>query len=492
MFKWTDEPVKLREIVQYTIEKLRENEVEYRELVENANSIIMKVDTLGNITFFNNFAQKFFGYSEEEIIGKNAIGTIIPQKDTSGNDLELMARDMLQNPEIYIGNEYENSCHNGELIWVSWRNKALVDDRGKFTGLLCIGNDISDRKRAEIALQRANEELEIRVEERTADLRQALEQLQTEIVERQEAEEELRESEAREREKSQQLEKTLVQLRSTQTQLIQTEKMSSLGQLVAGIAHEINNPVNFIHGNIKYVDDYVQNLLGLVELYQQEYPQPSGEISNRIEEIELDFLIEDLAKILSSMKVGTERIRSIVLSLRNFSRLDESDMKPVDIHEGIESTLLILQNRFKGKNNYPDIQLVKEFGNLPLVECYACQLNQVFMNVITNAIDAIEQKFQNLSVEEIKVNPGRIIISTKVSDRDTAIIKITDNGPGMPEAVKNQIFNPFFTTKEVGKGTGLGMSISYQIVVEQHKGQINCISEIGQGTTFIIEIPIKN
>ncbi|MDF0553666.1 PAS domain S-box protein [Kamptonema sp. UHCC 0994] len=1006
VFKWTREPVKLREIVQETTGKLRESEVKYRELVENANSIIVKVDAVGKITFFNDFAQKFFGYSEEEIIGKNAIGTIIPHTDSAGNDLAAMGEDILRQPEKYICNEHENIRKNGESVWISWRNKALVDDKGCFKGILAIGNDISrrkqaekaqkesytllqaviesvpdpiyvrdlqgryvlansatieafdrqpeevignsdselispeiaqefleidrqiiatgksltysqdfalsgeirsflttksvyrdsegnalgvigisrditERKQAEIALQRANEELEIRVGKRTENLNQALKQLQTQIAERQQTEEELRkseerwqlalkgandgiwdwnpknnelflsarckemlgfedreiendlnawyslihpddldrvinagqdnlegktsyfiaeyrirckdgsykwilgrgkalrneeeipvrmvgsiaditdrkvaeealreseskfqnlsanvpgmlyqfllradgsgsypyispacseifeiepetvkqnitlihdlihpderqnydrlvaraaqtmqpwdwqgrfvlpsgkikwiqsisqpedlgngdsiwhglitdisdrklaeealrqseerwqlalkgnsdgiwdwniktnelftsarskeivgyedheignqldewtgivhpedinlvidamqdhlnqktpyyvtehrhrckdgsykwilgrgkalwdeegkpvrvvgshtdisdrkqaeealrQSEAREREKSQQLEKTLVQLRSTQAQLIQTEKMSSLGQLVAGIAHEINNPVNFIHGNITYVNGYVEELLGLLELYQQEYPLPSGEIRDRIEEIELEFLTEDLAKTLSSMKVGTERIRSIVLSLRNFSRLDESDMKQVDIHEGIESTLLILQNRFKCKNNCPDIQLVKQFGALLLVECYAGQLNQVFMNVIANAIDAIEQRFKGQSVEEIEANPGRICICTKVRDRDTAIIEISDNGSGMPEAVKTQIFNPFFTTKEVGKGTGLGMSISYQIVVEQHKGKLDCISKVGQGTTFIIEIPIKN
>ena len=492
VFKWTIEPFKLREIVEETIAKLQKSQIQYRELVENANSIILKLDPLGNITFFNEFAQKFFGYSQEEIIGKSVIGKIIPPTDNDKIDWEIIAKNILKNPELYLGNEHQNIRRNGGLVWVSWRNKALVDDQGNLTGFLCIGNDISDRKQAEIALQKAKEELEIRVEERTADLSQALKDLQTEIAEREEAEEELRQSEAREREKSHQLENTLVQLRSTQAQLIQTEKMSSLGQLVAGIAHEINNPVNFIHGNLNYINDYVQNLLGLVELYQQEYPELNPKIYDRIEEIELEFLTEDLAKILSSMNVGTDRIRSIVLSLRNFSRLDESDMKPVDIHEGIESTLLILQNRFKCKNNYPDIQLIKQFGNLPLVECYAGQLNQVFVNVIANGIDAIEQKFKDLSIEEIKANPGLMIVTTKRSDRDTAIIEITDNGSGMPESVKSHIFNPFFTTKEVGKGTGLGMSISYQIVVEQHKGRLDCISEIGQGTTFIIEIPIKS
>jgi two-component system NtrC family sensor kinase len=492
VFNWRSEPLKLEAIVQKTTKKLLESELQYRELVENANSIIIKLDAVGKVNFFNEFAQNFFGYTQEEIVGKSAIGRIISTTDNDRYDWEIMARDILQNSQLYMSNEKQNIRRSGELVWVYWRNKALVDDQGKLAGILCVGNDISDRKQAEFALQKANEDLEIRVEERTADLKQALEKLQTEITEREATEEELRQSEAREREKSQQLERTLTQLQSTQAQLIQTEKMSSLGQLVAGIAHEINNPVNFIHGNINYVDDYVQNLLEILQLYQQEYPQPTGEIPALIEAIELDFLTEDLAKILSSMKLGTQRIRSIVLSLRNFSRLDEYEMKPVDIHEGIESTLLILHNRFKRKNNFPDIRLVKQFGDLPLVECYAGQLNQVFMNVITNGIDAIEQKFQPLSLEEIKVNPGQIMIATKVKDHTLVIIEISDNGSGMSAAVKSQIFNPFFTTKEVGKGTGLGMSISYQIVVEQHQGKFDCISEIDQGTTFMIQIPIKS
>jgi PAS domain S-box-containing protein len=310
------------------------------------------------------------------------------------------------------------------------------------------------------------------------------------ITTRKQAEEALRQSEVRERERAQQLEQALVELRSTQTQLVQTEKMSSLGQLVAGIAHEINNPVNFIHGNITYLNQYTKQLLDLVTLYEQEYPEPNSKILDRIEEIDLDFLSEDLTKILGSMQVGTERIRQIVLSLRNFSRLDESDMKPVDLHAGIESTLLILQHRLKAKDAWPVIQVVKNFGKLPLVECYPSQLNQVFMNIIVNGIDAIEERYHKLSVAEAEKNPGQITISTMMTTYKMAIVEISDNGTGIPEALRSRIFNPFFTTKEVGKGTGLGMSISHSIVVEKHKGKIECISEIGRGTTFQIQIPI--
>ena len=310
------------------------------------------------------------------------------------------------------------------------------------------------------------------------------------ITTRKQAEEALRQSEAREREKARDLESALLELRSTQTQLIQTEKMSSLGQLVAGIAHEINNPVNFIHANIDYLNQYTKQLLDLVTLYEQEYPEHNAKIVDRIQEIDLDFMAEDLIKLVGSMQVGTERIRKIVLSLRNFSRLDESAMKPVDIHAGIDSTLLILQHRLKSRDSHREIEVIKEFGKLPPVECYASQLNQVFMNIIANGIDAIEERYQKLSVGEAEKNPGRIAICTGVTAQNTVMVEISDNGTGIPERIVDRIFNPFFTTKAVGKGTGLGMSIAHSIVVEKHKGKIECISEMGRGTTFQIEIPI--
>ncbi|MEG4572673.1 PAS domain S-box protein [Microcoleus sp. N3A4] len=310
------------------------------------------------------------------------------------------------------------------------------------------------------------------------------------ITTRKQAEEALRQSEGREREKARDLESALLELQSTQTQLIQTEKMSSLGQLVAGIAHEVNNPVNFIHANIDYLKQYTQQLLDLVTLYEHEYPEPNSKIVARIQEIDLGFMAEDLTKLVGSMQVGTDRIRQIVLSLRNFSRLDESAMKPVDIHAGIDSTLLILQHRLKSRDSRPEIEIIKEFGKLPPVECYASQLNQVFMNIIANGIDAIEERYQKLSVPRSQIEKGRIAICTGVTAQKTAMVEISDNGTGIPEAIVDRIFNPFFTTKAVGKGTGLGMSIAHSIVVEKHKGKIECISSIGCGTTFRIQIPI--
>ncbi|XWK86778.1 MAG: GAF domain-containing protein [Phormidium sp.] len=295
--------------------------------------------------------------------------------------------------------------------------------------------------------------------------------------------------------KAKQLEQVLLDLQKTQAQLIQTEKMSSLGQLVAGVAHEINNPVNFIFGNLTYASDYCHDLLELLELYIKHYPQPHPEIEEKTEEIDVEFLANDLPKLLNSMKVGADRIRQLVLSLRNFSRLDESDIKPVDIHEGIDSTLMILQHRLKPKAGHSGIQIIKNYDNLPLVECYAGQLNQVFMNLLSNAIDALEAKSRTQEetepINSENSDQPKIEISTKIRQNNLVKIKISDNALGIPPHVKSRIFDPFFTTKEPGKGTGLGLAISYQIIVQKHSGKLKCSSQPGVGTEFSIEIPIK-
>lgn len=290
-------------------------------------------------------------------------------------------------------------------------------------------------------------------------------------------------------ERTKKLATTLKELQYTQAQLIQKEKMSSLGQLVAGIAHEINNPVNFIHGNLEYTKDYVLNLLQLVELYQEEYPNPTEVIVQEIENVEFEFIKEDLPNILSSMQTGSERIREIVKSLRTFSRLDEADYKKIDIHENLESTLMILQGRLNTKPQYNKIEVIRNYDELPLVECYAGQLNQVFMNLIVNAIDALEEQLYKIEDNPF-LNPT-ISISTKLLNCERIAIHIADNGLGMTEKVREQIFNPFFTTKPVGKGTGLGLAISYQIVVDKHHGELNCFSTPGEGAEFVIEIPVK-
>ncbi|MBD1833068.1 GAF domain-containing protein [Cyanobacteria bacterium FACHB-472] len=287
------------------------------------------------------------------------------------------------------------------------------------------------------------------------------------------------------------LNQTLAKLNHTQLQLVQSEKMSSLGQMVAGIAHEINNPVNFIYGNLTHASSYIQDLLELIQLYQEQYPQPTPQIQDKAEDMDLEFLKEDLSKLLASMQVGAQRIRDIVQSLRVFSRLDESEVKDVDIHQGIDSTLMLLQNRLKAKPEHPAIEVVKEYGQLPKIECHAGQLNQVFMNLLTNAIDAIEEFNAKRSYKDRQANPGRITIRTQVLTSKRIAIRIADNGTGIAEDIQQRLFDPFFTTKTVGKGTGMGLAMSYQIVTETHRGQLRCISAPGRGAEFAIEIPIQ-
>jgi len=277
--------------------------------------------------------------------------------------------------------------------------------------------------------------------------------------------------------------KSLRELKQAQSRLVQSEKMSSLGQLVAGVAHEINNPISFIYGNMLHVEQYCQTLVSMVQLYQQAYPHATPAIQQRAEELELDFVCDDVAKLTSSMRSGTERVSELVLSLRNFSRLDESERKTVDIHEGINSTLSMLRHRLEGSKETSSISVVLDFGELPNVECCPSQLNQVIMNLMTNAIDAVE-------TAQSEQRPTISIRTDAVSD-EWVEIAIADNGPGISETDKAHLFDPFFTTKPVGKGTGLGLSISHQIITEEHGGQIDYHSHAGEGTEFTIKIPVK-
>lgn len=280
-------------------------------------------------------------------------------------------------------------------------------------------------------------------------------------------------------------------LQQMQIQLIQGEKMSGLGQMAAGIAHEINNPVNFIYGNLSHAKDYIEDVMRLLNLYEKEYPAPSPCIQAEQDAIDLDFLRDDLLKLFNSMTLGAQRIHQIVKSMRIFSRVDEMDAKAVNIHEGIDSTLMILHHRLKAGPEHAAIEVIREYDQLPMIECYAGQLNQVFMNLLSNAIDALEEDNQQRPPEGSSKQPSRIQISTEVVGNDWITIRIADNGPGISENVRARLFDPFFTTKPVGKGTGLGLSISYEIVVEKHGGKLYCQSAPGQGSEFVIEIPMQ-
>ncbi|MBO0350515.1 response regulator [Phormidium pseudopriestleyi FRX01] len=282
------------------------------------------------------------------------------------------------------------------------------------------------------------------------------------------------------------LSKTLKDLQRAQSQLIQSEKMSSIGQLVAGVAHEINNPVTFIYSNLTHLQEYTQDLIDLVHLYQKEVNQPSIAIQTKLEFIDFNFILQDLPKIIGSMQNGSDRIRKIVLSLQEFTHFERSGLQCIQINEALENTLLILGHRLQSNETHQQIQVITNYGKLPAIESYAAQINQAFLQIINNAIDAIER-----AIVYSDSHPGCVTIHTESLSENRICIRIADNGPGIPESIKSQIFDPFFSTKPVGSGTGLGLLMVYQIVVQQHQGTIECISHPQQGTEFKIELPIR-
>ncbi|MEA5580842.1 PAS domain S-box protein [Nodularia harveyana UHCC-0300] len=406
-------------------------------LVENCSDLIGCASLEGRCLFVNEAGLKLVGVDTLELAqGFNIVDYLIPE---DREDMEQRIIPIVMEYGLWQGEYRLRHFQTGETIPAEF-NLFLVksSDTGEPLCLASVTRDIRERKQAEIKLQQQTQDLE----------------------------------------------KTLYQLQRTQSQLIHSEKMSSLGNMVAGIAHEINNPVNFIHGNLIPAHEYTQSLLRLVELYQLYFPNPPEEIEVEIVNIDLKFIKEDIIKLVKSMQVGTQRIREIVLSLRNFSRLDEADFKQVNIHEGLDSTLMILYNRLKGQPNHPEILVIKEYDNLPNIECYPGQLNQVFMNILSNAIDAVEAGFIG--------EQGEIHIITELVNQNMIAIRIADNGGGIKPNVIPKVFDPFFTTKDVGKGTGLGLSISYQIIVDKHKGNLSCNSISGEGTEFVIEIPIRH
>ncbi|MCU0550882.1 MAG: ATP-binding protein [Leptolyngbya sp. Prado105] len=317
--------------------------------------------------------------------------------------------------------------------------------------------------------------------EKTNDLKEAL--LRKAILDLQASRSTIQQNHETLRQQASKLEQALLNLKLTQTQLIQSEKMSSLGQLVAGVAHEINNPINFIYGNLRHAQQYAETLVRVIQAYQKDSIE---EINALMEEVDLPFVLEDFSSVLRSMTSGAERIEEIVSLLRTFSRLDEAELKLVNLHEGLDSTLMILASRLRAKTNRPEIRVTKAYGDLPNIECYAGQINQVFMSLISNAIDALDARSK---IPPAEWHP-KLTIRTEIDHRWMRIW-IADNGIGIPEEIQTRIFDPFFTTKPIGQGTGLGLSIAYQIVTEQHHGSLDCHSVINLGTEFVIEIPLS-
>ncbi|MBD2680025.1 MULTISPECIES: PAS domain S-box protein [Nostoc] len=459
--------------------QLQQKEQFLRTVYEGAEHLIFVVDVLedGDFLFtgWNPATERTTGISSTEVIGKTP-------EDVVGVVEGIAVRQRyISCVEAGTPITYEECLtFQGEEVWSLTTINPLKDSKGRIYRLVGTTVHITERIRAETQLKQQAEDLE----------------------------------------------KALDELQQTQMQLVQSEKMSGLGQLVAGVAHEINNPVNFIYGNLAHANDYIQDLVGFIRLYQQLHPHPISEIEELATDIDLEFLIEDLPKLFNSMKIGAQRIREIVLSLRNFSRMDEADMKEVNIHEGIDSTLMILEHRIKATPDRPAIQIIKEYSNLPLVECYAGQLNQVFMNILANAIDALEEAMGNAEwgvgigemgkCGECGERGGKdffpilphfllaqcpmphalcliptIRIHTELTREKQVVIRIADNGLGIPKQVKQRLFDPFFSTKPIGKGTGMGLSISYQIISQKHGGSLECISQPGSGAEFVVTIPLS-
>lgn len=426
-----------------------------RSMLESMGDPVVVSDRAGQFVFLNPAAETILGIHTSASLSDwastwgDTYGLFLPDQITPYPIADFPLMRAIRGESLDATEVFARTANATVENWLSVTARSLRNQQGEIQGGIAVFHNITNLKQTEVAL---------------------------------------RQSETHSREQADQLHRALQDLRKAQTQLIQTEKMSSIGQLVGGMAHEINNPISFVYCNVAPADQYFQDLLRLLRLYQQHYPNPAPEIQAEAEAINLDFLEEDLQKLLKSIRSGADRVRQIVLSFRNFSRLDEAGIKPADIHEGIESTLLVLQNRLQLRKDLPAIQVVRQYDTLPLVDCYASQLNQVFVNILANAIEAIEPKCRTFTGDRSAFVPT-ITITTKRLEYAVAI-HLQDNGIGMKPETMQRVFDPFFTTKPVGQGTGLGLSISYQIV-ENHHGTIEVSSELGQGSQFTIVLPIK-
>ncbi|MBE9096185.1 AAA family ATPase [Tychonema sp. LEGE 07203] len=442
----------LQSLQQSQVE-LIQKEQEYRSIFETVGDGLSLIDLqTGKVVGSNPALSQIFGYSQEEFVQLNPPDYLLPEY------LHLFAEF-----QQTVSRREQFTCQaviqrkDGTLCDLEIKSNFF--EYGGKPHALVINRDISARKRAETALQTSEVQL---------------------------------------RQKAEDLEAILVQLQQTQAQLVQTEKISQLGQLVAGVAHEVNNPVSFISGNLHHAKDYISDLINLVQVYQDNFPEPGQQVLDEIEAIELEYLVEDLPKMIDSMKLGTERISDIMQSLRNYSRTDGIEKKPANIHERIDTTLMILSHRLKASSDRPAIKVIKNYGELPNVECYPGQLNQVFMNLIANAIDALEESNFGKTYKQIESNPNAITISTSVTNSTgkptnrLVKIRIADNGIGMSKHIKEKLFSPFFTTKAEGKGTGLGLPICHDIVTKKHGGSLECFSWPGRGTEFAIALPVHS
>ncbi len=457
------------EICQQELNMLRgihQQELENRQQVEDAlrNSqqmLQLVMDTLPEAIFWKDRDLIYLGCNQTlaENAGLGSPADIVgmtdydlPWKTEEADFYRQCDRRVMETNKSEIGIVEPQLHSNGEQAWTETNKAPLRNVAGNVVGILGTYQDITRRRQTEIELQELNQ----RLQRQTIELNSALGELQ-----------------------------------QSQLLLVQTEKMSALGNLVAGVAHEINNPIGFLVGNLKPAQEFVADLLGLIDLYQQTFPNPGKAIADEIENIDLDYIRADLPKLLASMKEGTNRIRGISTSLRTFSRADTARPVAYNIHDGIDSTLLILKHRLKANGRRPEIKVLLQYGKLPLVECFAGQLNQVFMNLLANAIDALEESSENDFAQGLQISLHSITITTEISSDDHHVhIRIADSGPGIPSEILPKIFEQYFTTKSVGKGTGIGLAISHQIITRRHGGQLSVNSEPGGGAEFVITLPI--